>query len=147
MTDKREEFANALPSRCIELALEDLEAVEKRHEYEIDMGVWHCPEPDRGGEVCSVCFAGAVMAMRLGMDINLEAGPENFDFEVQQRLLAINDFRKGAIERGLLRFFGPLGDRPHVMFHDFKVTPYSVDSVGFKHDMRMISASLKREGI
>jgi len=75
-------------------ALEDLEACEKDPRYHVNMGIYHLPENDSPG-VCSVCFAGSVMAKRLGSDPELPAHTHDFDGKTETMLDAIDGMRCG----------------------------------------------------
>ena len=137
---KAEEFASACPSRVIEMALEDLEAVEDNPKYQINMLFWHDPMDE--GE-CAVCFAGGVMAMRLGLPSD-KAYCEQFDAATECRLLALNDFRCGEIYLGLEL----MGVAAAVSLPSFQcVTRYHDSPTQFKSDMRSLAEMLKKKGL
>lgn len=95
------------PSTLIRHALKDLAAVMKmKGRYRVDMGTWHDPDiiEDKRGrerEVCSVCFAGSVMARSLGMDPTAYVEPDHFSESTKGKLNALNNFRAGHIAAGL----------------------------------------------
>lgn len=102
-----------VPSKLIKLALKDLRKAEKlSHKYTIDMDDWYNPEAqltctNNSGavvakhKVCSVCFAGAVMAFSLPkQDPTLHLGPSNFNGNFGQ-LSALNSLRGGDVAGAL----------------------------------------------
>lgn len=96
--DRVTEFRTALPSRVIEIALEDLEAVEQMPEtYKIDMGTWH---QSFNGK-CEVCFAGSVMVNTFNVSEKLKCLPHHFDDDIQVRFYLINDLRQGVLSTGI----------------------------------------------
>jgi hypothetical protein len=127
-------------SDLIEIALEDLEKIEKDPRYRIDMNKWHEPYqgPD-GRPVCLVCFAGGVMASRLGIkptEWACTTGPE------AGKLDALDCFRNGDIESAYecLERENPLPD------DDVTITPYCHYPEDFKSDMRNLAAQLRAAG-
>lgn len=104
------------PSELIRLGLHDLEEVEAKPEaYKIDMMDWHRPNGK-----CSVCFAGAVMAMTYHTDPKKYLMPSSRDMKgVNQksisRLASLNAARTGAIATFVCRFFGGGGDHAEAM--------------------------------
>lgn len=138
---RAKEFAAACPSRVIEIALEDLEVVEKNPAYRVDMDVWHYAKEGR----CSVCFAGAVMANRLGVPSTRSRVCQDFTDATSDRLLALDSFRRGQIEGGLRTIDGSY--RRHHFQHAF-VTAYDRDDpTQFKADMRKIVETLRQAGL
>ena len=75
------------PSELLQLALDDIEVIEKDEDYKIKTSVWHDYDKDEG--VCCVCIAGAVLANTLKFnkntlveyieDIKDEIGVDNHD--------------------------------------------------------------------
>ena len=135
---KAEEFATACPSRVIEMALEDLEAMENDERYYVDMGVWHCPGP--AGK-CAVCFAGSVMANRLGISPKGSYEPCDFNPATENRLTALNLFRTGMIDDGL-HFIGP-----KLYMADWRMTDYRENPDKFKSQMHAMAAMLRQQGL
>lgn len=89
-----------IPSEAIQQALEDMQSVIKDPDYVLDFDEWHSPEyiPDQfSGDkrYCSVCFAGSVMAKRLGADPKRDLYPKNFS--ERKMLEALDCFRSGNI--------------------------------------------------
>src|SRR5688572_23601272 len=110
-----------VPSALIRLAIADLEKCEATPGYIVDMAFWHYP-----AKQCWVCLAGAVMAMSLGADASADMEPSDYVDE-RNKLLAINNFRRGYIEEGLAQ----LGlDRPEGVPAYLSVPYYSDDKVG-----------------
>lgn len=139
---KAEEFASACPSRVIELALEDLEAVERSKKHEIVMDA--CHQPRRGK--CLVCLGGAVMANRLGADPDEELLFDSYELggwgkEESKRLSALDYFRQGLPQWALSCF---KIDWPG---EHFKVTRYETNRKQFKTDMRAMAEMLKQHGL
>lgn len=86
---------NTLPDKLsdlIDVALRDLEQVEKDKRYVIDMQAWHSPK----GDACHICFAGAVMAGTLGKAPDWPHSPCDFDAATSAKLDALDAVRCGA---------------------------------------------------
>lgn len=131
------------PSALIRVALADLRAVEKNPLYDVNMDFWHMPAVDPT-DTCSVCFAGAVMAQRLGIDITDSAGPLDFEQKTFDKLTGLNYFRQGKIE-GALEMMEI--DRPHGIKRHMPVVPYEDDSEQFHEDMQEIATYLEDIGL
>ena len=94
------------PSELIKLALGDLRTVESLSDrYKVDMDYYHVPKDsnvfnraNRGK--CLVCFAGAVMAQTLEVDIDESFLPADFDADTRSKLNALDHFRKGVCHQG-----------------------------------------------
>lgn len=86
-------------SDLIEVALNDLELVEKDPRYKIRMDKWHSPQVD--GK-CHVCMAGAVMAMTLQQPVGRMMIPTHFDYlNVGRKLHALDLARAGYFANAL----------------------------------------------
>lgn len=100
---------NKLPNTAHELiraALADLEKVEADPNYEINMRTW--VDYRRPNGKCAVCLAGAVMAKTLDCRVDEDTGtanPKNFDWAIERKLLALNEFRTGCVLDGLSLFY------------------------------------------
>lgn len=132
------------PSDLIELALRDLESVELRPDaYKIDMRVWHERLGWAAGP-CSVCFAGSVMAMTLGRspEDRLKPTSQGFDDDTHRKLLALNYFREGGINRGLAIMGFQARD-----FLLRRPGPYDYSPEEFKHDTRKMASDLREVGL
>jgi len=125
-------------SGLIDIALEDLEKVEKMESYVVNMGDWHFPS----GNKCEVCAAGAVMAMRLGANWNDDLVPSNFDQDAAKKLDAIDDLRTGWVSRA-----GRILLKEDTSRFDRNIEPYDIDRDQFFADMRQLSADLKEAGL
>ncbi len=138
---KAEEFATACPSRVIEMALEDLEAVERSKKYKVEMDACHDP---RHGK-CYVCLGGAVIANRFGADPDERMVFDSCDGwgdEETKRLSALDCFRQGYVAWGLDYFDVKwLDDEKHT------VARYQRNTKRFKADMRAIAELLKSHGL
>ena len=142
---KAEEFATACPSRVIEMALEDLEAVEQSPNYRVVME--ECHRPSQFG-YCTVCLGGAVIANRLGGSPSQKLLFDSYEDggwgdEECARLSALDCFRQGLVGAAL-DYFGignaPLGDRA-------PITPYHLNPDSFKLSLRHLIVMLKRGGL
>ena len=140
----RKNITNELPdkpSELLELALSDLEKVERSPRYEVSMNTWH--RPTKGG-VCEVCMAGAVMAKTIKTDRFEQFTDEDFETDAKKKLIALNDFREGSLDIGLKT----LGiDHPRFLASEIDVTGYHDDPKEFKKDMRAVIKALKGEGL
>lgn len=99
--DKTTKLPNTL-GELLEVALQDLRKCEESDEYTINMLVWY----ETNGR-CYVCMAGAVMAKSLGYDESHQIGhnlpvPIRINDSWNAKLEAINELRKGHIERAML---------------------------------------------
>lgn len=139
---REEEFANAPPSRIIEMALEDLEAVERTPGYVIDMDVWHDPTSDGR---CAVCFAGAVIAHRIGTPKDVLFECMDCSDALQDRFFALNAFRSGNIRYGLELM--RIEDAPATVPQRMQVVEYEDNPTQFKSDMRALAETLRSAGL
>ncbi len=138
----KEELSSIL-SVAIVQALEDLECIMKDPRYVIDFSLWHeeiniDSQFKNSLTMCSVCFAGSVMANRLGGEINTILSPE--DFEDHALMLRALDFiRIGEINRAL----GCIG----IESSDFDGVDVNQDDYDeFKSQMLAISEDLRAKG-
>ncbi len=152
---KQELFKTASkPSQLIELALNDLEAVERDSGYVIEMErLWHHPRHDGA---CAVCLAGGIMAMRFGARPDEDSSPMEFfeDGRTARRVASMNYFRSGYVGAA----FEYLADDPLLGFDshlqawwkglrfDRRVTPYADNPDGFKARMRQLVSDLREAG-
>lgn len=83
-------------------AIKDLQAAERSEKYVIDMSTWHEPvdefgeHADKPKAVCEVCFAGAVLAMRIKMPPNFYSVGTETEF-ITAITSAINNLRNGLV--------------------------------------------------
>ena len=128
----------SVPSKLIEIALNDLEAMEKTPGVQIDMRSWH--DADAGG--CSVCMAGAVMAKRLGAERDITYYPRDFPGDTRQ-LNAINLLRVGDVENACytLKIKNPND------FPDREIIDYELSPTLFKEQMRSFARDLRVAGL
>lgn len=124
------------PSALIRLALADLEVVEKNPKYAIDMDFWHIVNKDT--EICSVCFAGAVMANTLEAPSWMSHVPFEFESECH-KLVALDSFRCGHIAAGLEQ----LDIDPIEKLWSWNVMHYHIDPIQFKKDMHDMADMLE----
>jgi hypothetical protein len=107
-----EQFAGAedtLPNtlwELLEVALNDLAAVEQDPHYEVHMGVWHDGGIAAPG-ACGVCLAGAVMAKRLHISPSVFITPSHFDAStLRDKLLSIDYLREGLVPAAAESLYG-----------------------------------------
>ena len=142
------------PSELIRVALADLEKCEADPRYLIDMDRWHSGIRHDSNEPCAVCFAGSVMAQRLGADHRYYiSGPGRFD-EDEGKLHALNAFREGRIAAGLIAFYGhlPSSQPPGASdvvesLVDEGISPYAWDPSEFKSDMEALAEAFSERGM
>lgn len=86
------------------------------------------------------------MAMTLELSDMADAGPGSFDPATERKLRALNDVRSGFVYAALDKLDQPTGD-----YRDYceplKITPYSVDPVEFKQQLRELSKQLEERGL
>jgi hypothetical protein len=138
---RQKEFAKARPSRQLEMALQDFEAVRFDSRYKIDLNEAHAFD----GEACHVCLGGAVMANTLRFDPRRSA----FFTEVEGDLVYVLDmldaFRLGNVDHGL-RLCGAVCYREKHGCDDFDVPDYAADPNGFIECMYEIVDDLRSNG-
>lgn len=95
----------SLPDKLSELilvALEDLAKVRADPRYQINLETWHQSANRNDDGLCSVCFAGAVIAGRMAPDeINRSIRPDDFADNDDFKLEALNDLRSGLLADAL----------------------------------------------
>jgi hypothetical protein len=149
---RAEEFSKAPPSRVVEMALEDIEAVEAHPDiYRVNMDIWHRPrllegEDGRLKKKCVVCLAGSVIANSLGADPDVNYSPADYGAATYARLSALNVFRQGAEEIGLQtmgyhNIAEKLGPRKE------RYAPYAGNKTQFKAYMRDLVQRLRDAGL
>jgi len=134
-----------LPSDLIDLALNDLEAVERNPKYRVEMRAWHEPVGRGKNRVCEVCLAGAVMANTLGCKPRDEVEPWYFDdCTLTNTLNALDAFRFGEVHAGLDWLGSYAGcDTPEAVL----VADYAKHPIGFKSDLRAMADMLREKGL
>ncbi len=125
------------PSELIRAGLEDLKKCEADDGYRICMADWHSPS----GQVCTVCFAGSVMAKSLGADKLTDFDP--YQFADGDKLDALNSFRAGDVAEGLM-----IMGLPNEGFSDALDLPGYEDSpVEFHKAMAALADTLEKAGL
>lgn len=124
------------PSKLIRIAIADLADVERDPKYRVKMGLWHKPE----GGVCTVCLAGAVMAKTLRVGPASEMIPSRLLKDEEHKLLALDSFRAGNIETGLIHLGFSL---PDGIPSDIPVTSYHVNPEKCKTDLLGVASLLE----
>lgn len=141
-------------SEMLEIALHDLEVIEKLPGYRIDMSTWHEAPSKRNSKLedkCSVCFAGSVMAISLKTKKNETCQPENFGPVLARQLRALDDFRCGDVYDGLCRLYGYMADELMDQYSHLKASKkfltYDVSPRDFKKGIRKIIKDLQKAGV
>lgn len=138
------------PSALIRVALEDLEKCEKDPRYEINMGRWHertlTDEDNPDSAKCAVCFAGVVVANRLGLTPDETFRFKAFDYETRSKLLALDEFRCGCW-RIALAHMGINEPSEPLEINPFEIAIYRQDPAQFKTDMRALADLLESKGL
>lgn len=97
---------SSIPSKAIQQALEDMDAVLADPRYVLNFKFYHqAGMPNQFGgeesEQCTVCFAGSVIAKSLGGDPRKNIEPAEFSDREANMLWALDRFRRGDIFGGL----------------------------------------------
>lgn len=158
-----EEFASAKPSKVLKMALEDLKVVEKDKQYKVDFAdSFHMPvaySDKRKKAKCSVCFAGAVMANRLGVPSDKIVCPSDFtDERIMSRLYALDHIRSGSFAQGINEMLGGQSNNtPNIIDACYSATfkhldgkpfpDYDVDPKGFKEIAEVLIEALDYWGV
>jgi len=125
------------PWTLIRDAIHDIELQEKQEGVTVEMDSWHDPY---GGSACHQCLAGSVMSRRLGVDTGAVAFPDDYHIDVEARLCALDDFRRGGIHvayrRLKLEFPGTLPAR-------VPIPEYEDDPSAFKLAMLALADRLE----
>ena len=127
------------PSELLQMALDDLLAIEKDPNYLIDMFTWHRKNYGR----CWLCPAGAVMARRLGAKPDEDLNPANYDDDTERKLLAINLLRRGELEAV---FYNLEKSKPPSLPEHVSVSDYYQDHEQFLTDIRGLIVTLANAG-
>jgi hypothetical protein len=132
-------------SDLIDIAINDLEAVEQDPKYEIDMGRWHAPE--HSAYKCSVCFAGSVMAKTFNSDRGTLLSPDNFTKWNASRLKALDEIRQYDFVDAFDKMY-PFEEIPEFMdiFDDWGREYYDDNPEEFKNDMRKAAEIMRENG-
>jgi hypothetical protein len=131
-------------SECIRLALKDEQIMHDSPFYEMDMEVYHQIRDDEHS-VCSVCFAGAVIAGTLNTPHDKYVNPINFDEHTANRLYALDYIRTGYIEDALDQL--EVSSETHFMPDTKKVRFYNSNRKGWRRDMLTIANELQAQGL
>lgn len=130
-----------LPKKLSDLILLGLNDESKAHrskKYEVVMdGEWHNPNG-----VCTVCFAGSVMAFSKEIAIDCQIKHTNLEFSEYDsaRYCALDRIRKGEMENALTE----MGyDLPTYLVDEVVVEDYEDNRVEWRKDMKEIAMKLK----
>jgi len=151
---KRGELPHVM-SELITIALKDLKKAEKTKGYVVDMSDWHSQDElecrtSGGGDlirtekVCSVCFAGSVMAFSLKVKKDAHVEPNKFGTHNANAFYALNNLREGDVT-GAAGYLGI--DREGLYDFNRGIAEYEyMDSKPFHDDMAKLAKDLKKAG-
>lgn len=128
-------------SDLIEVALEDLEKVEKDKRYTVDMQFWHTPTDNFTG--CSVCLAGAVIAKSLNVPIQELSSLDKFKISIRRKLVALDQVRDSKVGNAIRIL---KRDSVTVPLEYYSVPSYDEDRPGFKKALQAIAKELRKLG-
>lgn len=126
-------------SDLIDLAVTDLEVIEKNPRYKVDMSRFHT-----GGDPCLVCFAGAIMANTFGVSCKEQAHPWEFPEHTENRLYTLNYIRDYRINDAIKFFHGTPCDKSYM--ENLNSILYNESAKQFKSNMREIAKRLRNDG-
>lgn len=153
-------IAARLPNKLsdlIDLAVDDLSAVEKMKRYAVNMSDWHVPTNETISDKCEVCFAGSVMARTCGLspDVDGYNYMNSRGLRFENKMLALDSVRRGYVETAIDQCFGggvdhcseeiALASKNGIV--DFEATEYSENPTVFKSEMRGLAARLRYAGL
>lgn len=157
MDSKRPGSLSRIPSKAIRQALGDLALCVIDPDYQINFDVWHEPGkypdytsqfldvPENDDVVCTVCFAGSVMAKTFKKNPESQLNSRSFGPEAEKMFEALNKFRMGEISNGLWR----LGISVEPLPKDFPMH-WDVDETNYKQfvtDMNEIADILEENNL
>ena len=136
-----------LLSAAIDMAVTDLEAVEKDAAYRVNMSDWHVPNKTPG-DFCEVCFAGSIMAKTLNLSrdeyIEIADMKTYFGPKWQAVFLTLDSLRgKDLLEDALYEWDGVFPDGCPIKYTElvsvYNPPSYTRDPEGFKVFMRELA--------
>lgn len=155
-----------LPSGLIRLALGDVEAVERAHNFAIAMPNWFA---QRGDGKCFVCFTGALILAELGLDrlastvkaptyrqagIQIMSVGKIYEFygtELAEKLMSLDSFRSGNWRQGIFDTGFATDEATEEKLLDdlgkLRLPVYYADPEGFKRVMREAADILEGAGL
>lgn len=126
-------------SDLLELALGDLERIEKTPGYRVDMNQW----VTEAGDKCFVCLAGSVLATRFGLR-NVHAVCDFPSEAVMFKMKALNWLRLGDARQAAIDLGIPYS--PVLRQLCRYVTPYDLNRDKFFDEQRGFVADLRAAG-
>lgn len=129
------------PSELIRIALKDLRKCEKDPRYKVDMDFWHAPNGK-----CKVCFAGAVMAKRLGVPINVSIDSNMTESQPEYLKLLALDYARLGWARDMATTMGCQFDRTLIP-GKVDLVPYENNPAAFKRGMRAMADLMESHGL
>jgi len=159
MTEK----ISTTPSKAIHQAVTDLEQVEARDDFEVEMGDWYQPiTTNYATDICTVCFGGATMARVLDWSPTESIYiPEDLvknqlcSDEEKNMIVALEYIRRPndeSVKRGLRDmgvFFPVQGEVVQSVLRAYGRVTFSMywdDAVQFKHQRLTLADKLAEKG-
>ncbi len=134
------------PSELIDLALDDVLRLETTPGYRINMETYH--DLNMADDLCHVCLGGAVLTNFMDRDERhrLDGGGR-----LQDKIRALDKFRKGRIELGLdiMGVAHPKGLPldAEIALYPHADHPYQGKLSRFHTDLRALASTLRAHGI
>ena len=130
------------------MALDDLSAIERDKRYQVNMFYWHRPIRHLDEKrMCQVCLGGAVMARRVGLNLDCEATPSSPQIPTAWRdgLCALDSLRSGGVESAVNDYYWE--GKKECRVDDIAVPPYEDDRRGFKFTLRRLARRLREANL
>ena len=113
-------------AKLMTMAIDDMEALIDDELYLFDSSCWQMVYDQTSHNECFVCTGGAVMAHRLGTDTSRRVLPMDFDYDISERLYAINRLRLGQFYSAY-KSSGFCIHVEDVLFKNSHLTPWCYD--------------------
>lgn len=134
-------------SQLINVALNDLEKVQKLKDYKIDMDVWH----EANEKQCSVCFAGAVISQTIKASRWDSSYPQGLmeenviNIKDRDALQALDYLRGGNTDEALQALNVDVNEEDQGDFNRY-IPPFKGTGVSFKKAMKKLANDLEKAG-
>lgn len=142
-----------IPSKLLQLAMDDLALIEKDERYTVNMSHWH-HSWNSLADRCSVCLAGAVMAMTCKVPFHyFVVSTDYFEIENQRAFEAIDWFRQGSIQDAFDKLGLDMSDgspaRTYMISNGSyaHIPMYQPDPVRFRLAMNVLIYNLEKAGL
>jgi len=132
-------------SDLIDLALSDMKVMEKSKKHVIQMQTWHEPVHEN---LCSVCFAGGVIANTMGGNHRENLGPSTYNSYEKNRFQAIDSIRCYSVV-GAFSWIGfefITEKFENRILKNMDEVSYTGNKRQFKINMRTMARRLRKEG-